>query len=117
MERTYPGGTPQTAPMNQTRNDSNTPHPRWMVVEVSENGRQTVHVRLPYFLFKAGLGWARMAGKADWNKDCAPGLEALRDLDINALTDSVRSGETALPFVLVDVDEPEKNQHVTVTLA
>ncbi|NLI21376.1 MAG: hypothetical protein GX418_07520 [Clostridiales bacterium] len=117
MQQANAGRTPQNAPMNETRSNSNAPHPRWMEVEVNENGRRTVHVRLPYFLFKAGLGWARMAGEKDGNKGCAPGLEALRDLDLNALTDSIRSGETTLPCVLVDVDEPEKNQHVTVTLA
>ncbi|HWP22215.1 MAG TPA: hypothetical protein VN417_05660 [Candidatus Cryosericum sp.] len=40
----------------------------------------------------------------------------LEGFDLAELERSLTSGEQTLPLVLVDVDEPGKNTHVTVTL-
>lgn len=89
--------------------------PKRMIVHVTENGNVTTDVRLPYSLFKMGMKFGRMATKEDFG-DCEEAAVFLRDFDIAAFEQSLLDGEETLPVVLVDVCEPEKGSHVTVTL-
>lgn len=93
-----------------------TAKPKRFCVLVTENGKQTTNVRLPYFMFKMGMKFGKMAAKNGDIPDCGDAMAYLEGFDIAELERSLESGEQTLPLVLVDVDEPDKDSHVTVTL-
>ncbi|MEN6593426.1 MAG: hypothetical protein ABFC31_00560 [Clostridiaceae bacterium] len=90
--------------------------PKRLCVLVTEQGKQTVNVRMPYFMFKMGMKFGKTAAKNGDITDCGDAMAYLEGFDAAELERSLESGEQALPLVLVDVDEPEKNGHVIVTL-
>lgn len=89
--------------------------PKRLCVLVTEHGKQTAHVRMPYFMFKMGMKFGKMAAQ---NGDIAEkdAMAYLEGFDVAEMERSLESGEQSLPLVLVDVDEPENDKHVTVTL-
>lgn len=90
--------------------------PKRMCVLVTENGRQTTNVRMPYFMFKMGMKFGKMAAANGDISDCGDAMAYLEGFDVAELERSLTSGEQELPLVLVDVDEPGKDTHVTVTI-
>jgi len=89
--------------------------PKRLSVLVTEHGKQTTHVRMPYFMFKMGMKFGKMAARnGDIQEQDA--MAYLEGFDVAELERSLESGEQSLPLVLVDVDEPENDKHVTVTL-
>jgi hypothetical protein len=93
-----------------------TAKPKRLCVLVTENGRQTTNVRMPYFMFKMGMKFGKMAAANGDIPDCADAMSYLEGFDLVELERSLASGEQELPLTLVDVDEPDKNSHVTVTI-
>ena len=90
--------------------------PKRFCVQITEQGKQTVNVRMPYFMFKMGMRFGNMAAKNGDIPDCGDAMAYLEGFDAAELERSLESGEQTLPLLLVDVDEPEKNGHVIVTL-
>lgn len=90
--------------------------PKRMCVLVTEHGKQTTNVKMPYFMFKMGMKFGKMAADNGDIPDCGNAMAYLEGFDIAELERSLASGEQELPLVLVDVDEPGKDTHVTVTL-
>lgn len=93
-----------------------TAKPKRLCVLVTENGRQTTNVRLPYFMFKMGMKFGKKAAANGDISDCDDAMAYLEGFDVAELERSLASGEQELPLILVDVDEPDKNSHVTVTI-
>jgi hypothetical protein len=88
--------------------------PKTLVVKVTENGKLTANVRIPFIIVKMGMKFGQMELKAkEGNKD---ELERLKDIDFDSILEALNSGELSLPCILVDVDEPAKNEHVTIIL-
>jgi len=91
-------------------------NPKHMLIQVMEQGVLKVNVRLPFFLVKMGLKFGRMAANANHTGSGDKALEYLKDVDLDAVLQSLDNGELSLPLLLVDVDEPENNTHVTLLL-
>jgi hypothetical protein len=99
----------------------NNPHtnpvkPKGIRIEVTENGVLTANVRVPYFIIKLGLKFGQMADPSRKKKSAEDELERLKDIDMNGIFEALASGELTLPCLLVEVDEPDKKQHVKITL-
>ena len=90
--------------------------PKSIRIEVTENGVLTANVRIPYFVVKMGLKFGQMANNSKKKGDAENELERLKDIDMDAIFEALDSGEMTLPCVLVEVDEPDKNEHVKITL-
>ena len=90
--------------------------PKRMCVLVTENGNQTTNVRMPYFMFKMGMKFGKLAAKNGNIHNREDAMAYLEGFDLADLERSLENGEQTLPLVLVDVEEPGKNIHVTVTL-
>lgn len=96
--------------------DMNSVKPKSIRIEVTENGVLTANVRIPYFVMKMGLKFGQMANNSKKKGDAENELERLKDIDMDAIFEALDSGEMTLPCVLVEVDEPDKNEHVKITL-
>jgi hypothetical protein len=90
--------------------------PKGIRIEVTENGVLTTNVRVPYFVVKMGLRFGQMADGASKKENHEDQLKKLKDVDMDAILGSLHSGELTLPCLLVEVDEPDKNEHVKITL-
>ncbi|WP_410768814.1 hypothetical protein [Fontibacillus sp. BL9] len=90
--------------------------PKWIRIEVTENGVKTANLRVPYFIVKIGLRFGQMADYSKKKGSAENELERLKDVDMDAILELLGSGELTLPCLLVDVNEPDKNQHVKITL-
>lgn len=92
--------------------------PKRILVKVVEGGRTKVNVRVPFSLVRVGLKLGKTFGSLSHTNDQAgkEALEALRDVDIDELLDSIADGDITLPYTMVDVDDIEKGEHVTVIL-
>ncbi|KOA20344.1 hypothetical protein CLHOM_12560 [Clostridium homopropionicum DSM 5847] len=91
--------------------------PKGIRIEITENGVLTTNVRVPYFVVKMGMKFGQMAADSSKKKGSVEDeLERLKDVDMDAIFEALNSGELTLPCLLVEVDEPDKNQHVKITL-
>ena len=90
--------------------------PKSIRIEVTENGVLTANVRIPYFVVKMGLKFGQMANNSKKKGDAENKLERLKDIDMDAIFEALDNGEMTLPCVLIEVDEPDKNEHVKITL-
>jgi len=96
--------------------DMKTVKPKSIRIEVTENGVLTANVRIPYFVMKMGLKFGQMANNSKKKGDAQNELERLKDIDMDAIFEALDNGEMTLPCVLIEVDEPDKNEHVKITL-
>lgn len=90
--------------------------PKTLLIQVTENGKLTANVRVPFFLVKMGIKFGQMELNAKKQENHTNELERLKDIDLDSILEALNSGELSLPCLLVDVDEPEKNEHVTIIL-
>ncbi|MGN6711117.1 hypothetical protein [Anaerocolumna jejuensis] len=90
--------------------------PKGIRIQVTENGALTTNVLIPYFAVKMGLHFGQMTGNSRKKGKAADELELLKDIDIEAVLDLLNKGELSLPCLLAEVDEPDKNEHATITL-
>ncbi|MDL2273240.1 hypothetical protein LJC34_01610 [Oscillospiraceae bacterium OttesenSCG-928-G22] len=94
--------------------------PKRLVVLVTEGGRAKVNVKIPFSLLRVGLKLGKSFGsigqKHSKDPADAEAFEMLNNLDVDELLASISDGDITLPYVMVDADDEEKGQHVTVTL-
>ena len=92
--------------------------PKRIFVLVTENGRPKVNVKVPFSLIRVGLKLGQSFGSMSYVNDEAgkQALEALRQIDIDELLDSIADGDVTLPYTMVDMDDLEKGEHVKVVL-
>lgn len=93
--------------------------PKRIRVNVTENGRTIVNVRLPFSLVKAALKIGKtgaLMGAKYAKEEDERLLSYISEIDIDEILESVSDGEITLPYTMVDVDEPKENQHVEVVL-
>lgn len=90
--------------------------PKEIRIKVTENGVLTANVRVPCFIVKMGLKFGQMADHSKRKGTAEDELERLKDIDMNAIFEALGNGNLSLPCLLVEVDEPDKNQNVKITL-
>ena len=88
--------------------------PRKVHIDVTENGKKTADVRLPYGMFKMGMKFGSSAAKAE-KDSCAQAMAKLVDFDCAAFERSIAQGEIILPYQLLDATDGETNTHVVIT--
>jgi len=96
-------------------NPTNSIKPKRVLVHVSEQGKTTNDVSLPYALFKMGMKFGKMAS-TDTFGDCEEAVAFMQAFDVEAFEAALVAGEETLPVVLFDVSEPETGSRVTITL-
>jgi hypothetical protein len=90
--------------------------PKYIHIQVTQNGKSTANVHIPYFFVKMGMKFGQMSADAKQPENGKEELDRLKDIDLNAIQEALNNEELSLPCLLVDVDEPDKNEHVTITL-
>jgi hypothetical protein len=87
--------------------------PKSIHIEVTENGILISNVRIPYFIVQKGLKLGQIINnkRSDKNE-----LDRLKDVDIDVILEYLNNGEISLPCRLIEVDEPDKNEHIKITL-
>lgn len=88
--------------------------PRKVHVDVTENGKKTANVRLPYSMFKLGMKYGRAAASNETDS-CARAMACLKDFDCASFERSVAAGEILLPRVLFQMNDPESNTQTVLT--
>ncbi len=83
--------------------------PKSLHINVVENGKVTTDVSIPFFLVKMGMKFAQKEVKGD-------DLKMLEEVDLDSIIDALNSGELSIPCTLINVEEADKNKHVTITL-
>lgn len=83
-------------------------------VFVTEAGKQTADVRIPYGMFRLGMKFGKDAAKNETDA-CAKAMAQLEDFDCAVFDRSVASGETTLPHVLFDHVDTASDTHVVLT--
>lgn len=100
----------------EDKKNRSTVKPQRIRIEVTENGVLTTNVRVPYFIAMMGLKLWQSADHSKKKGNAEDELERLKDVDMDAILEALSSGELSLPCPLVEVDEPNKSQHVKITL-
>ena len=91
-----------------------TKKPRKVHIDVTENGKKTADVRLPYGMFKIGMKYGNSAAKGE-KDSCAQAMAKLVDFDCAAFERSIAQGEILLPHLLLDTVDTGNNTHVIIT--
>lgn len=87
--------------------------PKAIRIQVRKNDILTTNMRIPYFALKMGVKIGKIIDKSNkGNVDTE--LERLKDID--RILEALNYEEISLPYLLVEVDEGEKKDHVTITL-
>jgi len=89
--------------------------PRRVHIAVTEHGKKTADVRIPYGMFKLGMKYGAQAAK-DEPDGCAQAMELLGAFDCGACARSGASGEQELPGSLVDVDDAQDETQVRIVV-
>ena len=91
---------------------------RWLRVKVFENGKQTVNMKIPFGLIRAGL---KLGGKLNIKlpdvakeKLIEKGIDIEGINDIDRLDEFIAEVEKEAPFELVNVDED--NERVIISI-
>ena len=91
---------------------------RWLRVKVFENGKQTVNMKIPFGLIRAGL---KLGGKLNIKlpdvakeKLIEKGIDIEGISDIDRLDEFIAEVEKEAPFELVNVDED--NERVIISI-
>lgn len=93
--------------------------PKRLLVQVMENGKNTINVKIPFSLVRAGLKISKFFIKADKSdyegKDY---VDMIDNINIDEILDSLNDGEITLPYTFVDIDTDDngKQQKVYVVL-
>ncbi len=88
--------------------------PRKVHVFVTENGKKTADIRLPYGMFRLGMKYGKAAAK-DETDSCANAMARLQDFDCAVFEREVASGARTLPCVLLDETDAASATHVVIT--
>ncbi len=94
---------------------SNQTKPRRVHIAVTESGRKTADVKIPYGMFKLGMKYGTMFAK-DEDDCCAEAVSLLESFDASSFERSVASGEQSLPCVLIDVDDQKDATQVRIAV-
>ena len=89
--------------------------PRRVHIAVTESGRKTADVRIPYGMFKLGMKYGAQAANCE-TEGCAYGISLLKSFDAVSFERSVASGEQELPCVLIDVDDQKDATQVYIAV-
>ena len=88
--------------------------PRKVHVDVTEGGKKTADVRLPYGMFRLGMKYGKDAASKETDP-CAKAMAHLVDFDCNSFERSVAAGEILLPHILFSMEDAESNTQVILT--
>lgn len=92
-------------------------YPKIFQVHVTEGGRVKFDIRLPFSIMRTGLKLGRSFGfHAGYYGADEAVFDAVRSLDIEEILENIRTGATQLPYVVLDADLSDHDQHVKVTL-
>lgn len=91
-----------------------TAKPRKVHVDVTESGKKTADVRLPYGMFKIGMKYGKGAASKETDP-CAKAMSRLVDFDCASFERSVAAGVVVLPHVLFSMDDAASNTQVILT--
>jgi hypothetical protein len=90
------------------------PKVRRVHVFVTENGKKTADVRLPYGMFRLGMKYGKDAAKGETDS-CAKAISRLQDFDCAAFERAVAAGKITLPHLLIDTIDEQSATHVIIT--
>ena len=88
--------------------------PRKVHIDVTESGKKTADVRLPYGMFKIGMKYGKDAASKETDP-CAAAMAHLVDFDCASFERSVAAGEIQLPHLLFSMNDKETNTQVILT--
>lgn len=88
--------------------------PRKVHVDVTESGKKTADIRMPYSMFRLGMKYGKTAASKETDP-CAKAMAHLVDFDCASFERSVAAGEILLPYVLFSMDDTESNTQVILT--
>ena len=89
--------------------------PHWVHIAITEHGKKTADVRIPYGMFKLGMKYGAQAAKNEPD-GCAHAMELLGAFDCGSFERLVASGEKKLPCILVDVDDAQDETQVRIVV-
>lgn len=92
--------------------------PKRILILVSEAGRTKTNIKLPFSLVRAALKIGKTVGAvgAKYAPEEAEAMDMLKSIDIDEILEGLNDGEITLPYVMIDVDDDEKDQHIKVVL-
>lgn len=92
-----------------------TQKPRKVHIDVTESGKKTADVRIPYAMFRLGLKYGRQAA-ADETDGCAQAIAQMKDFDCAVFERAVSAGEISLPHLLLNSADEQGATHVVITV-
>lgn len=120
MEALQEDGGSNAGGSGELRTYSGRPDPKRLVVQVTENGRTKVNVRVPFSLVRLGLKMGKTFGSmGTWystDESGAQAMEILQSIDVDEIIDSLKDGDVTLPYTIVDVEEEIKGERVLIIL-
>lgn len=91
-----------------------TEKPRKVHIDVTESGKKTADVRIPYSMFRLGLKYGRQAASEETD-GCAQAMAQMKDFDCAVFERAVSAKEISLPHLLLEMADEKSATHVVVT--
>lgn len=88
--------------------------PRKVHIDVTEGGKQTANLRMPFGLFRLGMKYGSQAAAAETD-GCAKAMAQLKGFDCSAFERAVTAGTITLPHPLLDAFDEQQETHVVIT--
>lgn len=89
--------------------------PRKVHIDVTESGKKTADIRMPYGMFRLGMKYGKQAASNETDA-CAAAMARLVDFDCASFERSIASGEIALPHQLLDMFDASSQTSVNITV-
>ena len=89
--------------------------PRKVHIDVTESGKKTADIRMPFGMFRLGLRYGKQAASEETDA-CAQAMARLVDFDCASFARSVAAGEIVLPYQLLDMFDTESQTNVMITV-
>lgn len=94
---------------------SKTVKPRRVHIDVTESGKKTTDIRMPYGMFRLGMKYGKEAASNEADP-CAQAMAHLVDFDCASFERSVAIGEIGLPHELLDMFDASSQTSVNITV-
>lgn len=88
--------------------------PRKVHIDVTEAGKKTADIRMPFGMFRLGMKYGRQATSQETD-GCAQAMAQMKDFDCAEFERAVATGKITLPHLLLDTNDEQNATHKIIT--
>ena len=89
--------------------------PRRVHIDVTEGGKKTADIHMPFSMFRLGMKFGRKAGSQETD-GCAKAMSQMKEFDCSEFERAFAEGKIQLPHLLMDTFDEQSATHVVITV-